>query len=85
MALVTFLISHTCQTARQRDQILISQANDFFNTGHYFQAAQSYAHCSASFEEVALKFLDIGERDSLRAYLISRLERTRKSVRPCGI
>jgi hypothetical protein len=32
------------------------------------------------FEEVALKFLDAGERDALRSYLISRLDRTRKSV-----
>lgn len=28
-----------------------------------------------------LKFLDIGERDALRSYLISRLERTKKTVR----
>lgn len=68
------------QTARQRDQILLAQANNFFNAGQYFQAAQSYAHCSATFEEVALKFLDVDERDSLRSYLISRLERTRKTV-----
>ena len=60
--------------------MLFAQANDFFNSGHYFQAAQSYAHCSATFEEVALKFLDVAERDSLRSYLISRLERTKKMV-----
>ncbi|KJA29290.1 hypothetical protein HYPSUDRAFT_32690 [Hypholoma sublateritium FD-334 SS-4] len=67
------------KTARQRDQILFARANNYFSTGQYFQAAQSYAHCSATFEEVALKFLDVGERDSLRSYLISRLERTRKT------
>ncbi|KAF9569895.1 DigA protein [Agrocybe pediades] len=67
------------KTAHQRDQILLAQANSYFDNGQYFQAAQSYAHCSATFEEVALKFLDAGERDSLRSYLISRLERTRKS------
>ena len=68
------------QTARQRDQVLFAQANNFFDNGQYFQAAQAYAHCSATFEEVALKFLDVAERDSLRSYLISRLERTRKTV-----
>lgn len=68
------------QTARQRDQVLFAQANNFFNNGQYFQAAQAYAHCSATFEEVALKFLDVAERDSLRSYLISRLERTKKTV-----
>jgi hypothetical protein len=33
------------------------------------------------FEEVALKFVAAGERDPLRSYLISKLERTRKGVR----
>uniref|UniRef100_A0A8H7Y799 Pep3/Vps18/deep orange domain-containing protein n=1 Tax=Psilocybe cubensis TaxID=181762 RepID=A0A8H7Y799_PSICU len=67
------------KTARQRDQILFAQANHLFLNAQYFPAAQCYAHCSATFEEVALKFLDVGERDSLRSYLISRLERTRKT------
>lgn len=58
-----------------------AQARAFFDEGRYFQAAQCYSQCSVSFEEVALKFLDAGERDALRSYLISRLERTRKSVR----
>jgi hypothetical protein len=58
--------------------VLSAQANAFFTEGRYFQAAQCYAQCSVTFEEVALKFLDVGERDSLRSYLMSRLERTRK-------
>jgi len=68
------------QSAAQRNQVLAAQANAFFNEKRYFDAAQRYAQCSTSFEEVALKFLDAGERDGLRAYLISRLERTRKTV-----
>ncbi|KAJ7706319.1 Pep3/Vps18/deep orange family-domain-containing protein [Mycena rosella] len=66
------------KTAGQRDHVLSAQANAFFAEKRYFQAAQCYAQCSVTFEEVALKFLDVGERDSLRSYLISRLERTRK-------
>jgi hypothetical protein len=62
--------------------VLSAQANAFFSEGRYFQAAQCYAQCSVTFEEVALKFLDVGERDSLRSYLISRLERTRRTVSP---
>jgi vacuolar protein sorting-associated protein 18 len=57
-----------------------AQAHAFFNEGRYFQAAQSYAQCSVSFEEVTLKFLDANERDALRSYLGSRLERTRRNV-----
>jgi vacuolar protein sorting-associated protein 18 len=68
------------QTAPQRDQILKAQANTYFEEKRYYQAAQAYAHSSAPFEEVVLKLLDVGERDSLRSYLISRLERTRKTV-----
>ncbi|KAJ6519683.1 Pep3/Vps18/deep orange family-domain-containing protein [Mycena sanguinolenta] len=67
------------KTASHRDHVLSAQANAYFDEGRYFQAAQCYAQCSVSFEEVALKFLDVGERDSLRSYLISRLERTRKA------
>ncbi|KAF8213189.1 Pep3/Vps18/deep orange family-domain-containing protein [Mycena galopus ATCC 62051] len=67
------------KTASQRDHVLSAQANAYFADGRYFQAAQCYAQCSVTFEEVALKFLDVGERDSLRSYLTSRLERTRKT------
>ncbi|KAH6916857.1 DigA protein [Coprinopsis sp. MPI-PUGE-AT-0042] len=67
------------KTAAQRDQVLKAQANAYFKEGRYYQAAQAYAHSSAPFEEVVLKLLDVGERDSLRSYLISRLERTRKT------
>ncbi|RXW19514.1 hypothetical protein EST38_g6337 [Candolleomyces aberdarensis] len=67
------------KTASHRDQILKAQGEDHYNAGRYFQAAQAFAHSSASFEEVVLKLLDVGDRDALRSYLISRLERTRKS------
>ncbi|PBL01206.1 hypothetical protein ARMGADRAFT_1007238 [Armillaria gallica] len=66
------------KTATQRNHILSAQANAFFEETRYFQAAQCYAQCSIPFEEVTLKFLDVGERDALRSYLISRLERTRR-------
>ncbi|KAI0348420.1 hypothetical protein BDW22DRAFT_1366129 [Trametopsis cervina] len=67
------------KTAKQRDTIMSVQAHAFFDEGRYFQAAQSYAQCSVTFEEVSLKFLDAGERDALRSYLISRLERTKRT------
>ncbi|KAI0931908.1 hypothetical protein AcW1_000818 [Taiwanofungus camphoratus] len=67
------------KTASHRDHVMSAQARAFFDEGRYFQAAQCYAQCSVSFEEVTLKFLDAGERDALRSYLISRLERTRKT------
>ncbi|KAH9944117.1 Pep3/Vps18/deep orange family-domain-containing protein [Epithele typhae] len=65
--------------ALQRDKIMSAQAKAFFSEARYFQAASCYAQCSISFEEVTLQFLDAGERDALRSYLISRLERTRRT------
>lgn len=59
---------------------MAAQARAFFKEGRYFQAAQAFAQCSVTFEEVTLKFLDVGQRDALRSYLISRLERTKRSV-----
>ncbi|KAF5374819.1 hypothetical protein D9758_000409 [Tetrapyrgos nigripes] len=67
------------KTASQRNQVLSSQAHWFFDQHRFVQAAQAYAQCSVSFEEVTLKFLDAGERDALRYYLISRIERTKKT------
>ncbi|KAK2461658.1 hypothetical protein APHAL10511_006121 [Amanita phalloides] len=66
------------KNANQRDIVLASQAGALFDEGRYFNAAQCYAQSSVTFEEVTLKFLDVGERDALRSYLISRLERTKK-------
>jgi hypothetical protein len=73
-------LSPRLQTPEQRDLILAAQAQAFFSEQRYFDAAQCYAQCSVTFEEVALKFLDVGERDAFRSYLVSRLERTRKSA-----
>ena len=68
------------RTAAQRDIVTSAQAQAYFDQGRYFQAAHCYSQSSAPFEDVALKFLDVGERDSLRSYLVSRLERTQKGV-----
>ena len=64
-----------------RDAILSAQGASFFGHGQFVQAAQSYAQSTtAPFKEVALKFVDAGERDALRYYLRSRLGSTRKTV-----
>ena len=80
IAIQTIVLMECLQTAAQRDLVLSAQAQAFFNDGRYFQAAQCFSQCSVTFDEVALKFLDAGERDALRSYLVSRLERTQKTV-----
>ncbi|CAE6425800.1 unnamed protein product [Rhizoctonia solani] len=65
---------------QHRDTVLAAQGAAFFNQGQFVQAAQSYSQSSsAPFEEVALKFVDAGERDALRYFLRSRLAGTRKT------
>ena len=67
------------KTAAQRDAITTAQAHAYFAEGRYFPAAEAYARSSVTFEEVTLKFIDAGERDALRTYLVARLERTRRT------
>ncbi|EGG06619.1 uncharacterized protein MELLADRAFT_35979, partial [Melampsora larici-populina 98AG31] len=66
------------KTPADRDAVLIGQADHFFQNGKFISAAQVYAQCSKSFEEVVLSLIDRGERDALRYYLISRLERLKR-------
>lgn len=62
-----------------RDLVNAAQADAFFGNGQHIQAAQKYALTTRSFEEVTLRFVDAGERDALRYYLVARLLRTRKT------
>eukprot|EP01134_Creolimax_fragrantissima_P002706 CFRG2706T1 len=55
--------------------ILGRQANYYYSLRRYTMAAQCYAKTSSvSLEEVALKFIDIGEYDALQVYVNKRLE-----------
>ncbi|KAH9985393.1 Pep3/Vps18/deep orange family-domain-containing protein [Russula compacta] len=67
------------KTAEQRDLIFASHALALLKAQRYFPAARAFAQCSIPFEDVALKFLDVNERDALRSYLVLRLEQIRKS------
>lgn len=65
----------------QRDVVLSAQGDRFLKEGRHIQAAQSYAQSfTRTFEEVVLRFLDVDARDALRYYLVTRLERLKKSV-----
>jgi hypothetical protein len=47
----------TTKTARQRDSVLIAQANHYFDEHQWILAANYYAQTSARLEHVALKFI----------------------------
>jgi len=60
--------------------VLSRQGDAFFDQGRFLQSAQAYAKSSRSFEFVALRFLDVDERDALRIYLSDRLDLLDKRV-----
>jgi len=51
-----------------------------FDQARFIPAAQCYAKSSRSFEYVALRFVDVEERDALRIYLSDRLDLLDKKV-----
>ncbi|OBZ89341.1 Vacuolar protein sorting-associated protein 18 [Choanephora cucurbitarum] len=66
---------HYCKESHQRTQVYTAQAYDDFEQGKYVQSAKYFAKSSVSFEQVVLKFTQKREKDALRLFLISRLER----------
>lgn len=68
------------KTASQRDIVLSAQGDRFFEDGRYIQAAQCYAQSfTRTFEEIVLRFIDVDARDALRYYLVTRLERLKRT------
>jgi hypothetical protein len=70
-----------CKEQSQRTQIYTAQAKQDFDQKRYMQSAKYFAKSTVPFEEVALKFTKKKERDALRFFLISRLERLGPNVK----
>ncbi len=56
------------------DTIVIQQAEHYFREGKHQEAALSFSQSQLSFEEVALKFIQIGRKDALKIFLHKKLE-----------
>jgi tetratricopeptide (TPR) repeat protein len=67
-----------CKLSSQRDRVQTAQADYFFGNGQYELAACFYAKSSRQFEEVALRFVGIGERDALKSFLVHKMDNLRK-------
>ena len=63
-----------CSTVEQKEKVLSAQADHCFDVGSYNLAAETYAKTDRSFEEVALRFVNAGERDALQTYLLCKLD-----------
>jgi hypothetical protein len=70
-----------CKEPTQRTQVYTAQAQEDFDQRRYMQSAKYFAKSTISFEQVALKFTKKKERDALRFFLISRLERLGPNVK----
>ena len=73
------LAKRFAKTQTQRDTVLAAEADAYFAAGRFIPSAQSYAQSSKPFEEVVLRFVDKGERDALRYYLVAKLERLKRT------
>ena len=70
-----------CKNNDNQDIILTKQANHYFKNEKYIQSAQIYSKVkNQSFESIVLKFIDKNERDGLRYYLISKLDKLKKNA-----
>ena len=67
-------------TQEQKDAIYSHQADALLRKQQYFEAAEIYAKSNVAIEQVALKLLDVEERDALRAYLLRKLDGTKKQA-----
>ena len=68
------------KTPAHEDQVAVAHGDHLVAHGKYVQAAQVYGRSSKSFEEVALTFLESGEQDALRTYLLAKLVTLKPSV-----
>ncbi|KAK9133746.1 hypothetical protein Scep_013274 [Stephania cephalantha] len=69
-----------CRDPFQKDQVYGVQAEAAFSAKDYFRAASFYSkiNYALSFEEIALKFISIGEQDALRTFLLRKLDNLTK-------
>ncbi|MCO5603326.1 hypothetical protein L7F22_057476 [Adiantum nelumboides] len=72
-----------CIDVSQKDHVYVAQADIAFAAGDYVTAAVFYAKTTIvlTFEEIALKFVAIGELDALRTYLLRKLDNLGKEDR----
>lgn len=71
--------SRYARTAAQKDAVATASGDYLVTRGQFMEAATIYGRSTKAFEEVALAFIDKGEQDSLRKYLLVRLANLKRS------
>ena len=67
-------------TLAQKDAVAIASGDHLTEKGLYVEAAGVYGRSSKPFEDVALAFIDNGQDDALRKYLLTKLTTYKKSA-----
>jgi len=62
----------------KRNQIWATQADHYFNDGRFELSATFYGKTHRVFEEITLKFINVGQRDALKTYLLQKLQNLNK-------
>lgn len=71
--------SQYAKTAAQKDAVATASGDYLVGKGQYSEAAAVYGRSTKPFEQVSLKFIDKGEQDALRKYLLTKLSTLKKS------
>lgn len=73
------LASQYAKTPSQKDAVAMASGDYLISKGRYSEAASVYGKSSRPFEQVALTFIDHGEHDALRTYLMTKLSAYKKA------
>lgn len=66
--------------ASQKDTIATASGDYLISQGQFMEAASVFGKSSKAFEQVALAFIDKGEKDALRTYLLTKLATMKTSA-----
>ncbi|KAG8532175.1 uncharacterized protein KY384_003815 [Bacidia gigantensis] len=73
------LASQYAKSPPQKDAVAVASGDYLIGKGQYMDAANVYGKSSRPFEQVALTFIDHGEHDALRKYLLMKLATYQKN------
>ena len=73
------LASQYARTPAQKDSVAMASGDYLISKGQFLEAANVYGKSSRPFEQVALAFIDHGEQDALRRYLLTKLATYKKT------
>lgn len=71
--------SQYAKTSAQKDAVATASGDYLVGKGQYMEAATVYGRSTKPFEQVALAFIDKGEQDALRKYLLTKLSTLKKT------